>query len=146
MAKPMGGFAKNLPLGKAITTKMPRPLPTGARLVCADNSGAKEIEIITVMGYHGAKRRNPAAGIGDMVVASVKKGRPDIRKQVVKAIIIRQKKEYRRPNGTVMKFEDNAAILVGDDGAPKGSEIKGAVAREATERWMKISTMSSVVV
>jgi len=146
MAKPMGGFSKNLPLGKALTVTIPRSLPTGARLFCADNSGAKEIEIITVRGYHGVRRRYPAAGVGDLVVASVKKGRPDIRKQVVQAVIVRQKKEYRRPNGIKIKFEDNAAILVGDDGAPKGSEIKGAVAREATERWSKIGTIAGVVV
>lgn len=146
MAKPMGGFTKNLPLGKALTVNIPRSLPTGARLVCADNSGAKEVEIVAVKGYHGVRRRNPSAGVGDMVVVSVKKGRPDIRKQIVNAVIVRQKKEYRRYNGMKIKFEDNAAILVGDDGAPKGSEIKGAVAREATERWMRIGTLASVVV
>jgi len=81
-----------------------------------------------------------------MIVVSVKKGRPDIRKQVVNAIIVRQKKEYRRFNGMMVKFEDNAAIVVGDDGAPRGSEIKGAIAREATERWSKIGTMASIVV
>ena len=68
MAKPMGGFAKNLPLGKAMTVTIPRSLPAGARLVCADNSGAKEIEILSVKGSHGVRRRYPAAGIGDMVV------------------------------------------------------------------------------
>jgi len=146
MAKPMGGFGKNLPIGKSISSNAGRPLPVGARLVCADNSGAKEIEIISVKGYGGVKRRIPSAGIGDLVIASVKKGRPDIKKQIVKAVIVRQKKEYKRYNGISIAFSDNAAVVVGDDGTPKGSEVKGAVAKEATERWSKIGTLASIVV
>lgn len=145
MAKPLG-VTKNLPLGKAITANISRCLPTGARLVCADNTGAKELEIIAVRGYKGVKRRYPRAGVGDMIVTSVKKGRPDIKKQVVLAIIVRQKKEYTRYNGMKIKFEDNAAVIVGDEGVPRGTEIKGAVAREAAERWNKIGTIASIVV
>jgi len=146
MAKPMGGITKNLPLGKAITAKITRSLPVGARLVCADNTGAKELEIIAVRGYKGIRNRLPTAGIGDLVVTSVKKGRPDIRRQIVLAIIIRQKKEYTRYNGAKIKFEDNAAVLISEDGLPKGTEIKGAVAREATERWNKISSIASIII
>ncbi|ODS43105.1 MAG: 50S ribosomal protein L14 [Candidatus Altiarchaeales archaeon IMC4] len=137
---------KNLPLGKAITAKMSKPIPTGGRLVCADNSGAKELELVAVRGFKGVLNRMPAAGVGDMIIVSVKKGRPDIRKQVLKAVIIRQKKEYTRYDGTKIKFDDNAAVIVGDDGLPKGTEIKGAVAREATERWSKIGTIASIVI
>ncbi len=145
MAKPMGVF-KNIPLGKAITAKITSCLPVGARLNCADNTGAKELEIIAVRGYRGVKRRYPRAGIGDLIVASVKKGRPDIRSNIVLAVIVRQKKEYTRYNGMKVKFEDNAAVIVTDDGMPKGTEIKSAVAREATERWVKIGSIASVVV
>ncbi len=146
MAKPLGGFTKNLPLGKAVNANVTKCLPTGARLACADNSGAKEVEIISVRGYKGVRRRLPRAGVGDMIIVSVKKGTPEMRKQIMKAVIIRQKKEYARVDGTRISFADNAAVIVGDDGVPKGTEIKGAVAREATERWNKIGSVSTIVV
>jgi len=125
---------------------VPRCLPTGARLVCADNTGARELEIIAVKGYKGVRRRYPAAGVGDIVVVSVKKGSPDIRKQVHYAVIIRQRKEYRRPDGTRVKFEDNAAVITDPNGNPKGSEIRGPVAREAAERFSKIGSIATIIV
>lgn len=145
MAKVLG-LQKNLPIGKAVTAKISKPLPVGARLVCADNTGAKELEIISVRGYKGVLNRFPSAGIGDLVVTSVKKGRPDLRNQIMLAVIVRQKKTYTRYNGAKIKFEDNAAVVVGDDGLPKGTEIKGAVAREATDRWNKIGAITSIVI
>ena len=146
MAKPLGGLPKNLPLGKAVSANVTKAFTTNARLLCADNTGAKEIAIIAVKGYKGVRNRMPKAGVGDMVVASVKKGRPDIKKQVVHAVIVRQKMPYRRANGSRISFEDNAAIIVGEDGMPKGTEIKGPVAKEAAERWIKISSLASIVV
>jgi len=131
---------------KAIKAVVPRCLPTGARLVCADNTGARELEIIAVKGYKGVRRRYPAAGVGDIVVVTVKKGTPDIRKQVHYAVIIRQRKEYRRPDGTRVKFEDNAAVITDEEGNPKGSEIRGPVAREAAERFPKIGSIASIIV
>ncbi|MEM4540554.1 MAG: 50S ribosomal protein L14 [Archaeoglobaceae archaeon] len=131
---------------KALKAKIPRVLPTGAMLVCADNSGAREVQIISVIGYKGVRRRYPAAGVGDMVVVSVKKGLPEIRKQVHYAVIIRQRKEFRRPNGDRIKFEDNAAVLVNEKGEPKGTEIRGPVAREAAERFAKIATIATTIV
>ncbi|MCS7144757.1 MAG: 50S ribosomal protein L14 [Archaeoglobaceae archaeon] len=131
---------------KALKAKIPRALPTGAMLVCADNSGAREVQIISVIGYKGVRRRYPAAGIGDMVVVSVKKGLPEIRKQIHYAVIIRQRKEFRRPNGDRIKFEDNAAVLVNEKGEPKGTEIRGPVAKEAAERFAKIATIATTIV
>lgn len=131
---------------RAIKACVPRALPTGAMLVCADNTGARELEIIAVIGYKGVRRRYPSAGVGDMVVVTVKKGTPDIRKQVHYAVIIRQRKEYRRPDGTRVKFEDNAAVIVDQKGNPKGSEIRGPVAREAAERFPKIGSIATIVV
>ncbi len=131
---------------KALKAKIPRALPTGAMLVCADNSGAREVQIISVIGYKGVRRRYPAAGVGDMVVVSVKKGLPEIRKQVHYAVIIRQRKEFRRPKGERIKFEDNAAVLVNEKGEPKGTEIRGPVAREAAERFSKIATIATTIV
>jgi len=123
-----------------------RALPVGARLVCADNTGAKELQIVSVTGYHGRRRRMPKAGVGDHIVASVKKGTPEFRKQIVRAIVIRQRKEYRRTDGMRIKFDDNAAALITPEGAPRGSEIKGPMAREAAERWPRVAGLASTVV
>jgi len=120
-----------------------RALPVGAYLKVADNSGAKVIQIIGVVGYKGTRRRLASAGVGDMVVATVKKGRPDIRHQVVRAVVVRQRKEYRRLDG--MQFEDNAAAIVTPEGVPRGTEIRGAIAREAAERWVRLGSIASIV-
>ncbi len=131
---------------RALSSKITKPLPTGARLICNDNSGAKIVEIIGLLGYKGSKARYPAAGIGDVVVVSVKKGSPKVRKNIEKAIIIRQRKEFRRADGTRVMFEDNAAVLVDDNFLPKGTEIKGAIAREIAERYPKVAAIASAVV
>ncbi|MCS7122147.1 MAG: 50S ribosomal protein L14 [Archaeoglobaceae archaeon] len=131
---------------KAIKSYIPKSLPTGARLICADNTGARELEIIAVRGYRGVRRRYPTAGVGDIVIVSVKKGTPEIRKQIHYAVIIRQRKEYRRPDGTRVKFEDNAAVITNEKGEPKGTEIRGAVAREAAERFSKIGAIAAIIV
>ncbi len=130
---------------KGFGSKVIRSLPNGARLVCADNTGAKELEIIAVKGYKGVARRLPAGGVGSLVFVSVKKGTPEMRKQVLPAIIIRQKKEYRRPDGSRVKFSDNAAVIVTPEGSPKGSEIKGPVAKEAAERWAGVSRLAKII-
>ncbi len=145
MAKPLGAM-KNLPLGKAMTAKVSRSLPVGASIVCADNTGAKELEIISVRGYRGVRRRLPAAGIGDLVVVSVKKGKPEVRNQIMLGVIVRQKKPYTRYDGSKIGFEDNAAVIVSDEGLPKGTEIKGAIAREVADKWNKIGSIASIVV
>ncbi len=123
-----------------------RALPIGARLVCADNTGAKEVQIISVVGYKGRRRRLASAGVGDQVVVSVKKGTPEFRKQIMRAVVVRQKKPYRRIDGMRVKFEDNAAVIITTEGTPKGSEIRGPIAREAAERWPKIAGIASMVV
>jgi len=131
---------------KAVKAHVVKSLPVGAEVPTCDNSGAKVVEIISVKGYKGIKRRKPAAGVGDLVRAAVKKGRPDMMKQMVYAIIVRQKKEYRRPNGMRIKFEDNAAVVLKDDkGNPKGTIFKGPIAKEATERWPAIAKVASII-
>jgi len=145
MAKPLGAM-KNLPLGKAVTANVTRTLTTGARLVCADNTGAKEVEIIAVRTYKGIRNRMPKAGIGDLIMVAVKKGRPDIMHQILPAVIVRQRAAYKRYDGSRIKFEDNAAVIVTEDGLPKGTEIKGPVAREAADKWNKIGSLSSTVI
>jgi large subunit ribosomal protein L14 len=131
---------------KAIKAKIPRALPTGAYINCADNTGARILNIMAVKGYRGTKGRNPAAGIGDLITASVKKGTPELRKQIVHAVVIRQKKEFRRPSGIRVEFEDNAAVLTDEKGEPKGTEIKGPLAQEVIERYSKIATLAAIIV
>ncbi len=117
-----------------------------SRVKVADNSGAKEVMIIGVPGYKGRLRRVPPAGVGDLVVVSVKKGTPEMRKKIFKAVIIRQKRPYRRPDGTWVAFEDNAVVILTPEGTPKGTEIRGPVAREAAERWPQIANLASIIV
>jgi large subunit ribosomal protein L14 len=132
---------------KALTARITRGIPVGSRVETCDNSGAKLLKVFTVVGLNTVKGRKPAAAIGDLVMASVVKGRPDMRKQVVHAIIVRQKKEYRRPEGIRIKFEDNAAIVLKDDkGNPKGTIFKGAIAKEACNRWPAVAKVARIIV
>jgi len=118
---------------KGIAGRMMRGLPVGARLDCIDNTGAKVIQIIMTLKLKGVHRRYPTAGVGDMVVVSVKKGAADMKRQVLRAIIVRQRRAFRRPDGTMVQFEDNAAVLVTDTGETKGTMIKGPVAIEVAK-------------
>lgn len=132
---------------KTIKANMTRGLNHGSKVETCDNSGAKVIKILSVINTRTTKRRKPCAGIGDLVVASVVKGRPDMRKQNVFAVVVRQKKEYKRPDGTRVKFEDNAAVVFKDEkGNPKGTIVKGPVAKEATVRWPNVAKISSIIV
>lgn len=131
---------------KPVKARITKALPVGSYLVCADNTGAKLLKMISVKGYKGVHRRRAKAGVADMVKCSVKEGDVKIRKQVVAAVIIRQKAEYRRPNGMRVSFEDNAAVIVDDKADPKGSQIKGPVAKEAVERFTAIGKIASIVV
>src|SRR3989344_3702150 len=131
---------------KAVKATISRALPTGTEVETCDNSGAKVLRLFTVMGQKSVSGRRTAAGVGDLVMASVKRGKPDMRKQVVLAIIVRQKKEYRRPDGTRIKFEDNSAVVVKDDkGNPKGTIFKGPIAKEACDRWPGIAKIANIV-
>jgi large subunit ribosomal protein L14 len=103
-----------------------------SRLSVCDNSGAKEILCIRVLG--GTRRRY--AGVGDMIVATVKQANPQgnvKRKTVVKAVVVRTTNIIRRKDGSTIKFDDNAAVIVGDDKLPKGTRIFGPVPRELRE-------------
>ena len=127
-------------------TRINAGLQVGSYVKVADNSGAKEVMIIGVPGYKGKLRRIPFAGVGDLVIVTVKKGTPEMRKQVVPAVIVRQKRPYRRPDGTWVAFEDNAVVIMTPEGNVKGSEIRGPVAKEAAERWPKIANLASIII
>jgi len=126
--------------------RISRGLPVGSLIKCTDNSGAKVLRLIQVVGYKGRLRRLPTASVGDMVVVSVRRGTPDMRKKIFRAVIVRQRKPYRRPEGIWVQFEDNAAVIITPDGEMKGSEIRGPVAREAAERWPRIASASSIII
>ncbi len=131
---------------KGVSSKITKTLTLGALIPCTDNSGAKIVKLVGALKYKGTRRRNPVGGVGDVIIASVRKGKPDLVKKVIKALIVRQKKEYRRPNGMRIMFEDNAVVLVNDDFLPVGTEIKGVVAREIAERFPKVAAISAGVV
>jgi large subunit ribosomal protein L14 len=131
---------------KAISTKTTKGIKVGTNLKCIDNTGAKVLEVITVLKIKGTRRRIPSAGVGSMIVCSVKKGKTDLRHEVVKAVITTQKKEYKRSNGLRVKFEENTAILINDKNEPRGKEIKGIVAKEAVERFPSIGKISAIII
>lgn len=132
---------------QAVKSKVTKAIPIGSEIGTCDNSGAKVIKIFTVVGGKTTKGKIPAAGVADLVMASVRRGRPDMRKQVVHAVIVRQKKEYKRADGIRIKFEDNAAVVLKDEkGTPKGTIFKGAIAKEVCERWPGIAKMASIIV
>jgi large subunit ribosomal protein L14 len=126
--------------------RIARGLPIGATLMCADNSGAKELRLLTVFGYKGRLRKLGKAGVGDMINVSVTKGKQELRKQVLQAVVVRQKKPFRRTDGTWMQFEDNAAVLVKPGGEPQGSELRGPMAREVTLKWPRVAAIASKIV
>ena len=123
-----------------------RSIPVGAQIVCADNTGAKIIEIVNVHKYKTRVSRLPAAAVGDFCNVVVKKGPAELRKQVYGAVIIRQKYAINRLNGVRVQFEDNAGVLITPEGEVKGTDIKGPVAAEATEKWPRVANLASMVV
>lgn len=132
---------------KALKARITKALPIGSEIPTCDNSGAKVLKIVTVVGRKTAKGRVAGAGVADLVLASVRRGRPDMRKQVVFAVVVRQRKEYRRADGMRVKFEDNSAVVLKDDkGNPKGTIFKGPIAKEACERWGGIAKVAKVIV
>ena len=131
---------------KAVSARVTPGLNLGSILVAADNSGAKLVRIVSVKGGKGKKGKQGIAKIADMVKVSVRKGLPDMRGKVFDAVIVRQRKSYRRLNGERIAFEDNAAAILKDDkGNPQGTQIKGPVAREIMERWPSVAKLASFV-
>lgn len=131
---------------KAISARASRGLNIGAVVVAADNSGAKIVRITSVKRGKSTKGRQGYAKISDWVKVSVRKGLPDMKGKVFDAVVVRQKKPYRRLNGERVAFEDNAVALLKDDkGNPKGTQIKGPVAREVMERWSSVAKLASSV-
>ncbi len=126
--------------------RISRGLPNGSRITCADNTGAKELKIIQVLGTHTRLRRVPSACVGDMIMISVSKGSPDLRRQMFPAVVVRQRKTIKRPDGTRLFFHDNAGVIMTPEGEMKGTEIRGPVAKEAAERWPRVANLASIII
>ncbi|MBS3163434.1 50S ribosomal protein L14 [Candidatus Woesearchaeota archaeon] len=132
---------------KALKSNVTKGLQKESRIPVCDNSGAKLIKMISVIGGKTKTGRNPSAGVSSLITASVVDGNPEMRKQVVYAIIVRQKKEYRKADGMRIRFEDNAAVVLKDEkGNPKGTMIKGAIAKEVADRWPAVSKLANILV
>ena len=121
-------------------------LTIGSMVNCADNTGARRLKIIQMIGYKGRRRRLPNVGIGDLVMVSCREGTPEMRRQLFNAVIVRQRRPYQRQDGSRIQFEDNAAVILTPEGTLRGSDIKGPVAKEAVERWMRIGNLARMVV
>ena len=116
------------------------------RLVVADNTGAKELLVIRVMGSSSKK----FAAVGDVVVATVKDATPNMtvkKSEVVKAVIVRTKHDIKRADGSVIRFDENAAVIINKDGNPRGTRVFGPVARELRDKnFMKIVSLAPEVI
>ena len=131
---------------KAITAKATRGLNIGSFVLAADNSGARIVKIVSVKKGKVSRRTQQYVKIADWVKVSVKAGKPEMKGQVFDAILIRQRKPFRRRTGERVMFEDNAVALLKDDkGNPKGTMIKGSVAKEVAERWKAVSKIAQFV-
>jgi len=132
---------------KSVSARTTAGLNLGAQMIAADNSGAKIVKLVSVKKSKAKKGKQVNAKIADWVKVSIRKGIPDMKGKVFDAVIIRQKKAYRRLTGERVMFEDNAvAILKDDKGNPKGTQIKGPIAREVSERWPQVAKIASIVV
>lgn len=112
---------------------------------CADNTGAKNLYIVAVNGYKGVQNRLPAASVGDQFVATVKKGKPELRKRITPAVVVRQRKSFRRKDGVFIYFEDNAGVIVNPKGELKGSAVTGPVAKECADLWPRIASAATTI-
>jgi large subunit ribosomal protein L23e len=121
-------------------------LPVGARINCADNTGAKILYIMAVTRFGARLNRLPAATIGDMVLVTVKKGKPELRKKVMPAVVIRQRKAWRRADGVFICCEDNAGVIVNPKGEMKGSGVSGPVTKECADLWPRVAAHAGAIV
>jgi len=132
---------------KAISSKATRGLNLGSYVLAADNSGARICKIVSIKKGKTTKKRQGYAKIADWVKISVRVGNPEMKGEVFDAVIIRQKRVWRRKTGERIAFADNAVALLKDTkGNPKGTQIKGPVAREVLERWASVAKLSRTVV
>ena len=132
---------------KALSARVTRGLNIGSNVFACDNSGARIVRITGIKRGKSRHGRQLTAKLGDWVKVSVREGNPDMRGKVFDAVVVRQKKPWRRLTGERICFSDNAVVLLKDEkGNPKGTQVKGAVAREISERWSNISKLAKTIV
>ena len=132
---------------KGVAAKMTNGLNQGSHVLASDNSGARIVRITCAMGLKSKRGRQGYVKVGDWVKVSVRKGDPKIKGQVFDAVVIRQKKPFRRNTGERVAFTDNAVVLLKDEkGNPKGTQVKGPVPREIMERWKSVGKLAQSVV
>ena len=131
---------------RAVKARTTAAFNLGATMPVIDNSGARMARIVSVKKGKSKKGKQNYAKIGDLVNVAVKKGKPETKGNVFPAVIVRQKKSYKRRTGERVAFEDNAVVLLKDEkGNPKGTQIKGPIAREIMERWPQVAKIASIV-
>jgi large subunit ribosomal protein L14 len=131
---------------KAVSGRMTRGLNIGSVVEACDNSGARIVRITSVKHGKTRKGRQGYAKVADWVKVSVRKGDPKMKGEVFDAVVVRQKKPWKRNTGERVCFSDNAVALLKDEkGNPKGTQIKGPIAREVQERWKEVAKLASIV-
>lgn len=131
---------------KAVSAKPTRALNIGSMVVVADNSGGRIARITGVKRGKASKGTQQYAKIADRVKVSIRAGKPEMKGKVYDAVVIRQKRPYKRKTGERFCFEDNAvAILKDEKGNPQGTQIKGSVGREIQERWAQVAKIAQFV-
>ena len=131
---------------QGVKLKITLGLPVGAIINCADNSGAKTIFIFGVTKIAASVSKLPSASVGDFVLCSVKKGKPELRKKIMRAVVVRQRKSWRRRDGYYVYFQDNAGCIVNQKGEMKGNTILGPIAKECADLWPKLASAAESVV
>ncbi len=132
---------------KAVPAKMTRGLNLGSLVVAADNSGARIVKLVGVKTGKTRRGRQQHVKIGDWVKVSVRQGLLEMKGKVFDAVVIRQKKPYRRNTGERIAFVDNAVALLKDEkGNPKGTQIKGPVSRDVAVRWPQVAKIAQFIV
>jgi len=132
---------------KATSAKLTAGLNLGSMVLSSDNSGARIVRITGVKHGKTKHGRQQSVKIGDWVKVSVRAGDPEMKGKVFDAVVIRQRKPYRRYTGERIAFTDNAVVLLKDEkGSPKGTQIKGPVPREVQERWKEVAKIAQSVV
>ncbi|CAI9099497.1 OLC1v1036330C1 [Oldenlandia corymbosa var. corymbosa] len=126
--------------------RMSLGLPVAATVNCTDSTGVKNLYIISVKGMKCRLNRLPTASVGDMVMATVKKGKPDLKKKVMPAVIVRQRKPWLRKDGVYMYFEDNAGVIVNPKAKMKDSAISGPIGKECDDLWPRIASAINAIV
>ncbi|MEM4230787.1 MAG: uL14 family ribosomal protein [Candidatus Pacearchaeota archaeon] len=128
---------------KAVSARITKGLHIGSEVIATDNSGAKIVRIVSIKKKKSVKGRQMSCGVGDWVKVSVRKGDPDMKGKVFDAVVVRQKKPYRRLTGERICFTDNAIVILKDEkGNPKGTQVKGCIPKEIAERWKEVAKIA----